>query len=138
LFSFSKCIATSTQTNFKTGILKKTLLFTIIFIASLFANKSLAQCVGSQSYTLTPTGPYSPGQTVIVNYTLNSFTQLNSNYIIAFDLNLGVGWASASALSAPANPNGSAASWIWDTQNTYPSGLNFGPGYRFFGNANYG
>ena len=52
------------------------------YYASLFANKSLAQCVGSQSYTLTPTGPYSPGQTVIVNYTLNSFTQLNSNYII--------------------------------------------------------
>jgi len=111
--------------------MKKLLLFTIIFIASLFANKSLAQCVGTQSYTLTPAGPYSAGQTVIVNYTLNSFTQLNSNFIIAFDLNLGVGWASASALSAPGNPGGSTGSWVWDLQNTFPSGLNFGPGWRF-------
>ena len=21
--------------------------------------------------------------------------------------------------------------WVWDVQNTYPSGLNFGPGWRF-------
>jgi gliding motility-associated-like protein len=117
--------------------MKKHLL--IIFLLSQhFVN---GQCTGTQSYTLTPTGPYSPGQVVTVNYTLNNFTQINSNWIIAFDLNLGVGWASSSPLTAPANPGGSTGSWIWDTQNTYPSGLNFGPGYRFNntgGNPNWG
>jgi len=112
----------------------------IIFLFLLFQYLVNGQCAGTQSYTLTPAGPYSPGQTVTVNYTLNSFIQLNSNWIIGFDLNLGVGWASASALSAPGNPGGSSGSWIWDNQNTYPSGLNFGPGYRFqnTGPANWG
>jgi hypothetical protein len=89
---------------------------------------------------MSPVGPYSAGQVVTVTYTLSSFTQLNINWIIAFDIDYGVGWSSISPVSAPGNPGGSGGSWIWDTQNTYPSGLNFGPGYRFQnnGNANWG
>ena len=116
----------------------KRVLFLIFFLSQYFLN---AQCNGTQSYTLTPTGPYSPGQVVTVNYTLNSFNQVNLNWIIAFDLDLGVGWASSSPLTAPANTGGSTGTWIWDTQNTYPSALNFGPGYRFNntgGNPNWG
>ena len=106
----------------------KRFLIVIFLLLQYLAN---GQCTGTQSYTLTPTGPYSPGQVVTVNYTLNSFTQINANWIIAFDLNLGVGWASSAPLTAPGNPGGSTGTWIWDTQNTYPSALNFGPGYRF-------
>ncbi len=99
-----------------------------------------SQCVGSQTASMSPAGPYSSGQVVTVTYTLSSFTQLNINWIIAFDIDYGVGWSSISPVSAPGNPGGSGGSWIWDTQNTYPSGLNFGPGYRFQnnGNANWG
>ena len=103
-------------------------------------NSKSQNCLGTQNYTITPAGPYSPGQTVTVTYTLNNFIQVNINWIIAFDIDYGTGWASVNPVSAPGNPGGSNGSWIWDVQNTYPSGLNFGPGYRFQnnGNANWG
>ena len=106
----------------------KRVLFLIFFLSQYFVN---GQCNGTQSSTLTPNGPYAPGQVVTVNYTLNSFIQVNNNWIIAFDIDYGAGWSSISAVSTPANPGGSNGNWIWDNQNTYPSGLNFGPGYRF-------
>ena len=106
----------------------------------VFQNNTHAQCVAAQAASMSPAGPYSAGQVVTVTYTLTSFTQVNINWIIAFDIDYGIGWASISPVSAPGNPGGSGGSWIWDTQNTYPSGLNFGPGYRFQnnGNANWG
>ena len=116
----------------------KRIIVIILLVLLVFQVRS--QCVGSQTATMSPAGPYSAGQVVTVTYTLTSFTQLNINWIIAFDIDYGVGWSSISPVSAPANPGGSGGSWIWDTQNTYPSGLNFGPGYRFQnnGNANWG
>ena len=116
----------------------KRILIILLLVLLFFQVRS--QCVGSQTATMSPAGPYSAGQVVTVTYTLTSFTQLNINWIIAFDIDYGVGWSSISPVSAPANPGGSGGSWIWDTQNTYPSGLNFGPGYRFQnnGNANWG
>jgi len=104
---------------------------TFILLATLFSNIMHGQCLGSQSYTLSPAGPYTAGQNVTVTYTLSSFTQVNVNWIIAFDIDYGNGWSNINPVSAPGNPGGSAGTWIWDTQNTYPSGLNFGPGYRF-------
>ena len=114
-------------------------IFCLILIV-VFNNNLQAQCVGSQTSSMSPVGPYSAGQVVTVTYTLSSFTQLNSNWIIAFDIDLGIGWASISPVSAPGNPGGSGGSWVWDVQNTYPNGLNFGPGYRFQnnGNSDYG
>ena len=108
------------------------LLFSILSCCNLFAQ----QCVGNQSYTLNPPGPYSPGQIVNVSYTLDSWTQVNINWIIAFDIDYGNGWTSISPVSSPGNPGGVAGNWIWDNQNTYPSGVNFGPGYRFQNNNN--
>ena len=40
------------------------------------------QCLGTQSYTLAPLGPYSPGQTVTVTYTLSNFINNSLNYIL--------------------------------------------------------
>ena len=115
---------------------KYILIFCFCFINHIVQG----QCLGSQSYTLTPAGPYTPGQTVTVTYTLSNFIQVNINWIIAFDIDLGAGWTNVSPVSAPGNPGGSNGAWIWDNQNTYPSGLNFGPGYRFqnYGNGNWG
>ena len=110
------------------------IVFLLLFI--VFQNNSQAQCVGSQFASMSPVGPYSAGQVVTVTYTLSSFTQLNSNWIIAFDIDYGIGWSSISPVSVPGNPGGSGGSWIWDVQNTYPNGLNFGPGYRFQNNVN--
>ena len=90
-----------------------------------------SQCVSNQSFILSAPGPYTPGQVIAVDYTLGSFTQLNVNWIIAFQINLGVGWTNLIPLIAPGNPGGSVGYWLWDLQNTYPSGLNFGPGWRF-------
>ena len=106
------------------------------FLCVFFYTNIKSQCVGSQSASISPAGPYVVGQVVTVTYTLSSFTQVNINWIIAFDIDYGNGWSSISPVSAPGNPGGSSGSWIWDTQNTYPSGLNYGPGYRFQNSSN--
>ena len=62
------------------------ILFILFLCLGLTAN---SQCVFNQSRTITPLGPYSPGQIVTVNYTLGYFYQLNINWIIAFLINLG-------------------------------------------------
>jgi len=82
---------------------KKVLILVVIYLFSNFIN---AQCLGSQSFTLNPAGPYIAGQTVTVTYTLNNFIQTNSNWIIAFDIDCGSGWSSISPVSAPGNPGG--------------------------------
>tara|TARA_R100000700_G_scaffold41061_1_gene59387 strand:+ start:499 stop:1065 length:567 start_codon:yes stop_codon:yes gene_type:complete len=106
----------------------------ILFIFTLlFSINTFSQCVGNQTSTITPAGPYQPGDIVTVNYTLHSFTQINVNWIHAFEINLGPGWLQNTIVTSgnPGNPGGSTGSWIWDNQHTFPSGLNFGPGWRF-------
>jgi len=104
----------------------------LLTILCLFFSLTVSsQCVFNQSSTITPPGPYSPGQVVTVNYTLGYFYQLNVNWIIAFQVNLGPGWTNLQPIIAPGNPGGSGGYWLWDLQNAYPSGLNFGPGWRF-------
>ena len=99
-----------------------------------------SQCISNQSFTLTPAGPYQPGDVITVNYTLGDFTGVNINWIHAFQINLGVGWIGLTPISSPGNPAGSVGNWLWDLQNTYPSGFNFGPGWRFVntGTAGWG
>ena len=116
------------------------LLTILCLFFSLTAN---AQCVSNQSFAISTPGPYSPGQVVAVDYTLGTFTQVNINWIIAFQINLGVGWTNLIPLIAPVGGGTQSGYWLWDIQNTYPSGLNFGPGWRFvnttwFGNPDWG
>jgi hypothetical protein len=112
-------------------------LFILCFLFSLNAN---SQCVFNQTNTITPIGPYTPGQVVTVNYTLANFTGVNINWIHAFQINLGAGWTNLTPLIAPLNPGGATGNWLWDLQNTYPGGFNFGPGWRFVntGTAGWG
>ena len=112
----------------------------ILFVFALCSNIQ-AQCLSGQSSSISPLGPYTSGDVVIVTYTLNDFDGgSGNNWVIAFDIGYGAGWSSISPVSAPGNPGGSNGNWIWDVQNTYPNGLNFGPGYRFQNNVstNYG
>ena len=81
----------------------KKLLFILCLLFSLNAN---SQCVSNQSFVISTPGPYSPGQVIAVDYTLGTFTQLNVNWIIAFQINLGAGWTNLIPLIAPGNPGG--------------------------------
>ena len=115
----------------------KKVLFILFLLIGLTAS---SQCISNQSFTLTPAGPYQPGDVVIVNYTLGAFNGININWIHAFQINLGAGWTGLAPTSAPGNPAGSVGNWLWDLQNTYPGGFNFGPGWRFVnaGTAGWG
>ena len=112
-------------------------LFILFLLIGLTAS---SQCISNQSSTLIPAGPYQPGDVVTVNYTLGTFNGINVNWIHAFQINLGVGWTNLTPILAPGNPFGSAGFWMWDLQNTYPGGFNFGPGWRFVnaGTAGWG
>ena len=104
-------------------------LLTIILL--LFSLNVSSQCISNQSFIISSPGPYTPGQVIAVHYTLGTFTQVNINWIIAFQINLGVGWTNLIPLIAPVGGGTQGGYWLWDTQNTFPSGLNFGPGWRF-------
>ena len=113
------------------------LLFILFLLIGLTAS---SQCISNQSFTLIPAGPYQPGDVVTVNYTLGAFNGININWIHAFQINLGAGWTGLTPTLAPGNPAGSVGNWLWDLQNTYPGGFNFGPGWRFInaGTAGWG
>ena len=101
----------------------------ILFL--LWGISASSQCVFNESHVVSPGGTYSPGQTITVWYTLGAFNAINTNWIHAFQINLGVGWTNLTPLSGPANPSGSLGNWTWDLQHTFIGGLNFGPGWRF-------
>ena len=103
----------------------------LLILCLLFSLNASSQCVFNQSNTITPPGPYSPGQVVTVNYTLGYFYQLNINWIIAFQINLGAGWTTLTPITAPVGGGTQGGYWLWDLQHTFPSALNFGPGWRF-------
>ena len=113
----------------------KYLILVIFFIVNFF---TFSQCVGTQTFTLTPPpvgGTYNPGQVVTLCYTLNSYTQSNFNYFEGFDLNLGPGWASVTPLTSPTNCGGNATGgqWLWKTSvtSTATPVTTVGPGYFF-------
>ena len=115
----------------------KKLLLILCFLFSLNVN---SQCIFNQSSTITPAGPYVPGQVITVNYTLGNFTGIFINWIHAFEINLGTGWTNLTPIITPGNPAGSFGNWTWDLQHTFIGGLNFGPGWRFIntGNVDWG
>ena len=73
-----------------------------------------------------------------VTYTLGTFSGININWIHAFQINLGAGWTNLTPITSPGNPFGSTGNWLWDLQNTYPGGFNFGPGWRFVNSGTAG
>ena len=66
----------------------------LLFLCIVSQNFAQAQCVGSQTASMSPAGPYSAGQVVTVTYTLSEFYSININWIIAFDIDYGNGWSS--------------------------------------------
>ena len=121
------------------GYLKN--IFYLIFL-TLFID-TYGQCSGTQSFTLSPPPPptgYTIGTVVSVCYTMNSYTQIGSNWFEGFDLNLGPGWTNLTPTTPPANCGGagSGGQWIWlttTTSTTLPI-TTVGPGYFFDLNNN--
>jgi len=114
--------------------------FYILFSLSLL--KSFSQCSGNLTFTLTPSPPvggYTPGTTVNVCVTLQSFTQTGSNWFEGFDINLGSGWTNVTPVSAPANCGGNSTGgqWLWMTSVTSDAtpSVTVGPGYFFDRNS---
>ena len=108
----------------------------LFFLLTVF--NSFTQCNGVQSFTLSPSpvgGTYLPGQTVTMCYTMNGYTQAGTNWIEGFDLTLGLGWASVTPQTAPANCGGNATGgqWVWKTSVTSTTTpiVTVGPGYFF-------
>lgn len=114
----------------------KKYLISLFFISLI--NIVFSQCVGTQSFTLTPppvAGMYQPGQNVTLCYTMVGYNQTGSNWIEGFDLTLGSGWSSVTPQSAPSNCGGNSTGgqWVWMnsvTSTTTPI-TTVGPGYFF-------
>ena len=112
--------------------------YLILILLNFIFLHCLGQCAGTQTFTLTPqpiNGTYNPGQVITLCYTLNSFTETNTNWFEGFDLNLGPGWASVTPQTAPANCGGNSTGgqWVWKTTvtSTATPVQTIGPGYFF-------
>lgn len=110
------------------------ILFTLIHL------QTFSQCVGVQTFTLTPPPPpngYAPGTVVQVCYKMVGWPGLNvgTNWLEGFDINLGSGWTSLQPMQPPANCNGGNGVWIWLTINYTVSGI-VGPGWFFDSGTN--
>jgi hypothetical protein len=123
-------------TLFTLYLLYMKIFFSILLI--FITIPTFSQCVGTQTYTLTPPpvgNTYNPGQVVTLCYTMNTYTQTGTNWIDGFDLTLGTGWASVNPQSTPANCGGNATGgqWVWKTSVTSTTTpiVTVGPGYFF-------
>ena len=111
--------------------MKKLLLYLLL----LLNIEVLAQCAGTQSFTLNPQPPvtgYLPGTSVTVCYTMVGWPGINvgSNWLEGFDINLGPGWTNLQPLQPPVNCNGGSGVWSWSLINNTSSGV-IGPGWFF-------
>ena len=112
--------------------------FSKLILFFLLTHLGYGQCVGTQSFTLTPTpigGTYLPGQIVTMCYTMVGYSQSGINWIEGFNLTLGTGWASSTPQTAPANCGGNSTGgqWVWKTSITSVATpiVTVGPGYFF-------
>lgn len=108
-----------------------------IFGVWLHLTSVIAQCNGTQSATLTPPPPaggYAPNTTVTVCYTMQNWlgTNVGSNWLEGFDINLGAGWSSPTPQAPPINCQGGGGTWLWmNTVTSSVTGITTGPGWFF-------
>jgi hypothetical protein len=103
------------------------ILFTIVATFSL-----KAQCVGVQSATVSPLGPYTGGTVITFCYTMTGWNGLNvgNNWLEGFDINVSAGLIGVTPIAPPVNCNGGGGTWLWRTVVNTPSGT-VGPGWFF-------
>jgi gliding motility-associated-like protein len=77
-------------------------------------------CVRNTVMTATPmpvNGAYQPGQTVRFCYKINSYAEMNTNWMHGVQLTFGAGWDVSSVVATP------ATAYSCGTWNYYPSGI---------------
>ncbi len=111
-------------------------LLTILLMVLSFT--SYSQCVINQSHVISPAATPPPAPPDRVGGPPQDFPGVNINWINANQINVGVGWVNLTPTNTPGNPFGSTGNWLWDLQHTYPSGFNFGPGWRFVNSGTAG
>ena len=113
----------------------KTLKFVILLFFILIATiNTKSQCNGIQSFTISPqptNGEYVAGTVVSVCYSMNGWTQFNSNWIDGFLITLGSGWTNLTPGTSPINCNGGGGQWIWLSNSIVFGSNTIGPGWYF-------
>jgi len=95
-------------------------------------NVDCSDCLNSSSLVVNPlpvNGMYQPGQVVNFCYTIDGYTQINTNWLHGVQITFGAGWAGISNQVAPPALGGSGA-WGWYPSVTSGfSGAVFGQGF---------
>ncbi|MEY4604109.1 MAG: hypothetical protein RIT43_1401 [Bacteroidota bacterium] len=95
-----------------------------------------ADCLISSNLTVSPAptgGGYQPGQVVQFCYTIDEWSEINTNWLHGVQISYGSGWTGITNPIPAATVQTGGGSWIW-----YPTGVtstatgaNFGPGFYF-------
>jgi gliding motility-associated-like protein len=97
-------------------------------------NRDCADCLISSNLVVNPppvNGSYQPGQVVNFCYTVNDYSQINTNWFHGVQITFGAGWAGISG-QVPAAAIGGAGTWGW-----YPSCTQSIPPFQAFGQGFY-
>lgn len=106
------------------------------FTMSIRNNRDCADCLIGSSLVVNPppvNGAYQPGQVVNFCYTVNDWSEINTNWFHGVQITFGSGWAGLSNPVPAATVQAGGGNWIY-----YPAGvtstatgLNLGPGFYF-------
>ena len=129
----------------------KRLFFLLWLTLTSLVSNAQNDCMGTENFNVNPApvnGGYAPGTPVQFCITYNNWnTNIGTNWLEGFDLNLGPGWDLTTLIPVtyPANNggNGTGGQWLWipGTFNGNPlssggAGNQFGPGFFFDLNTN--
>jgi hypothetical protein len=121
--------------------MKKILIFLLLTALSI---NLMSQCSGQITITSFNPTPYPnqtfpPNTSVDVCITMNGWTEISSNWLDGFDLDLGEGWISVAPLSAPNDIDNTSGTWLWmDNVTSSFTDTTVGPGYFFEENLGSG
>ena len=90
------------------------------FTINVQNNKGCDDCLVSSTLTVSPlpvNGMYTPGQTVHFCYHINSYAEINTNWLHGVQISLGAGWNSASLVPSP------ISTYSCGTWNYYSGGI---------------
>ena len=91
------------------------------FTLTLDNDNDCSDCLQQSNLTVSPppvNGTYGTGQTVTFCYTINSYTQVSSNWLHGVQVSFGPGWNPATLVTNPPDGCSNSGYWAW-----YPSGI---------------